>query len=160
MSYVYKIPKEAVQQQKRAIVTATLTLFICVPLLTVAAGLLFHSDRSTLTTRDIWSIMLMLGIPCALLWLHANVMKSFRIQLEDDRITRVQNHPFGLSPLKISFARQDIGHIREVQKDGLYLRGRDQDGRWADIQVPRTVENYDDLRCRLAAWHPIHDSWL
>jgi hypothetical protein len=102
----------------------------------------------------------MLGLPCLLLWLHASMMKSFQIQLEDDRITRIQNHPFGHSTLKISIARQDVGHIREAPKSGLYLRGRNGDGRWIDLQIPRTLENYDDLRSRLAAWHPIGDSWL
>jgi hypothetical protein len=160
VSYLYKIPKEAVQQQKRAIVAATLTLFVCVPLFTIAAGSLFHLDRSTLTTRDIWSITTMLGIPCALLWLNANAMKSFRIQLEDDRVIRIQNHPLGFSPLIISFVRKDIGHIREVRKDGLYIHGRGCNGKYIELHIPRTVENYDDLRSRLAAWHPIHDSWL
>ena len=157
---IYKLPEEAVQQQKRAILAASVTLFIGVPLLTVAVGTLFHLDRSTLTTRDLWSIGLMLGLPCMLLWLHANMMKSFQIQLEDDRITRVQNYPFGHSTLKISIARQDVGHIREVPKSGLYLHGRNGDGRWIDLQIPRALENYDDLRSRLAAWHPIHHSWL
>ena len=82
------MPNEAVQQQKRAIRAASLTLFIGVPLLTVAAGTLFHLDRTTLTARDLWPIGAMLGLPCMLLWLHANVMKSFQIQLEDDRITQ------------------------------------------------------------------------
>jgi len=154
------MPIEAVHQQKRAILAASLTLFIGVPLLTIAAATLFHLDRSTLSTRDLCSIGSMLGPPCVLLWLHANMMKSFQIQLEDDRITRVQNHPFGRSTLKISIARQDVGHIREVQKSGLYLHGRDGDGRWIDLPIPRTLENYQDLRSRLAAWHPIHDSWL
>jgi hypothetical protein len=40
---IYKMPKEAVQQQKRAILAASLTLFIGVPLLTVAAE---HSSTS------------------------------------------------------------------------------------------------------------------
>jgi len=157
---IYKMPKEAVQQQKRAILAASLTLFIGVPLLTIAAGTLFHLDRSTLTTLDLCSIAWMLRLPCMALWLHANMMKSFQIQLEDDRITRIQNHPFGHFTLKISIARQDVGHIREVQKSGLYLHGRNGDGRWIDLQIPRSLENYDDLRSRLAVWHPIHDSLL
>jgi hypothetical protein len=53
---IYKLPEEAVQQQKRAILAASVTLFIGVPLLTVAVGTHFHLDRSTLTTRDLWSI--------------------------------------------------------------------------------------------------------
>lgn len=158
MLQIYKMPKQAVQHQKRAILAASLTLFIGVPWLTVAAGTLFHLDRSTLTTRDLWSIGSALGLPCMLLWLHANMMKSFQIQLEDDCITRIQNHPFGHSTLKISIARQDVGHIREVAKFGLYLHGRIRDGRWIDLQIPRALENYDDLRSRLVAWHPIHDS--
>lgn len=160
MLHIYKMPKEAVQQQKRAILAASLTLFIGVPRLTVAAGTLFHLDRSTLTTRDFWSIGSMLGLPCLLLWLHANMMKSIQIQLEDARIIRIQNHPFGHSTLKISIARQDVGHIREAPKSGLYLEGRNGDGRWIDLQIPSTLESYEDLRSRLAAWHPIGDAWL
>jgi hypothetical protein len=153
---IYKMPKEAVQEQKRAILAASLTLFIGVPLLTVAAGTFFHLDRSTLTTRDLWSIGSMLGLPCMLLWLYANMMKSFQIQLEDDRIARVQNHPFGHSTLKISIARQDVGHIREVPKSGLYLHGRNGDGRWIDLQIPRTLEDYEGppLPPRCVVSHP------
>ena len=154
------MPKAAVQQQKRAILVASLTLFMGVPLLAVAAGTLFHLDRNTLTTRDLWSIGAILGLPCMLLWLYANIMKSFQIHLEDDRITQVQNHSFGHFTFKTSIARQDIGHIREVPKSGLYLRGRKSDGRWIDLQIPRSLENYDDLRSRLAAWQPIQEGWL
>ena len=159
MLHIYKMPAEAMQQQKRAVLAGSIALFVGVPLATIAVGTLFHLDRSTLTSHDVWSIAIMLGIPCVMLWLSTNVTKSFQIQLEDERITRLQNHPLGRSVLKISFARQDIGHIREVQKSGLYLRGRNSDGRWIDLQIPRSIENYDDLRSRLAAWQPIHETW-
>ena len=94
-----------------------------------------------------------------MLWLSTNVMKSVQIQLEDDRITRIQNHPFGHSTLTITIARRDIGHIREVSKSGLYLRGRNTDGRWVDLQVPRSIEKYDEIRARLAVWQPIRETW-
>jgi len=155
---IYKMPKQAVQRQKRGVLAGSVTLFAGVPLFTIAAGKLFHAS-GTLDWRDVWSIFIMLAIPCAMLWLSTNVMKSIRIQLEDNRITRVQNHPFGHSTLTISIARTDIGHIREVSKDGLYVRGRNPDGRWIDLHVPRSIENYDELRSRLAAWQPIQETW-
>ena len=158
MLQIYKMPGAAVKQQKRAVIAAALTLFIGVPLLTIVAGTLFHLDRGTLSSRDVLSIAVMLGIPCTILWLSTNVMKSVQIQLENDRITRIQNHPFAHSILKITFSSQDIGHIREVSKSGLYLRGRNSDGRWADLHVPRSIENYDEIRAHLAAWHPIRKS--
>ena len=153
------MPGDAVRQQKRAVLAASITLFAGVPLSTIAVGTLFHLDRSTLTSHDLWSIAIMLGIPCAMLWLSTNVMKSVQIQLEDDRITRIQNHPFGHSTLTITIARRDIGHIREVSKSGLYLRGRNTDGRWVDLQVPRSIEKYDEIRARLAVWQPIRETW-
>lgn len=152
--------KDAVQQQKHAVLAGSISLCVFVPLSTIVVGTLFHVDRSTLTSRDVWSIAIILVMPCTMLWLSANVMQSLQIQLEDDHITRIQDQPLGLSAWKISFARQDIGHIREVQKAGLYLHGRNSDGRWIDLHVPRMIENYDDLRARLAAWQPIHETWI
>jgi hypothetical protein len=155
---VYNMPKQAVQQQKRTVVAAAATLFVGVPLFTIAAGKLLHLN-GTLTGRDVWSISIMLGIPCAILWLSTTVMKSVQIQLGEDRITRIQNHPFGHSQLKVTFARHEIGHIREVSKSGLYLRGRNSDGRWIDLDVPRSIENYDEIRTHLATWYPIRETW-
>ena len=157
--HVYKIPKKTIQQQKYAVLAASLTLFICVPVFTFAAGKLSHASGA-FSWHDVWSVALMLGIPCAMLWLSTNVMESIQIRLEDDRIVRMQNHPFGLSKLEIAFGRRDIGHIREVSRDGLYLRGRNPNGRWIDLWVPRSIENYDDLRTRVAAWHPIRQTWI
>ncbi len=64
-------------------------------------------------------------MPCVMLWLSTNVMRSIQIQLDDDRITQTHNHPLGFSKLTISVARPDIGHVREVPKSGP-LRPRTQ----------------------------------
>ena len=155
----YKIPPEAVRDRKIKIRVASLTLLLVVPAVTAAAGRFLPLDRS-LTLHDIYSMLWMLGLPCALLWLYTTAMPSLQIQLEDDRITQLLNLPFTRSPRKISFARTDIAHIREVGKSGLYVHGRSAEGKYFDLHVPRSLENYDDLRSRLAAWHPIQPSWL
>jgi hypothetical protein len=128
------------------VLAVVVCLFLGVPLLTMAVGLLFHFDRSALTGRQLWAIPFVLGFPCAALWLHVNMMKSLRIEMEDDRITGIQNHPFSHSPRAISFVRHEIRHIRAGRHSALYIHGRNSNGRWIDLYIPAWLENYDDLR--------------
>jgi hypothetical protein len=160
MSQVYVIPPERVQLQKHRITSGVITMFITVPLATARVVFCFSGGRQSLSAQEMVRPMVGLTIAGIALWLHTSTLGSFRIELEGDRITQTQNRPFGISPLKLSFPRQDIAHIREVRKDGLYIHGRGSNGKYIDMHIPRTLENYDDLRSRLAAWHPIQDSWL
>jgi hypothetical protein len=160
MSQVYVIPPERVQLQKHRITSGVITMFITVPLATALVVFCFSGGRQSLSAQEMVRPMVGLTIAGIALWLHTSTLGSFRIELEGDRITQTQNRPFGISPLKLSFPRQDIAHIREVRKDGLYIHGRGSNGKYIDMHIPRTLENYDDLRSRLAAWHPIQDSWL
>jgi hypothetical protein len=160
MSQVYVIPPERVQLQKHRITIGVITMFITVPLATALVVFCFSGGRQSLSAQEMVRPMVGLTIVGIALWLHTSTLGSFRIELEGERITHTQNRPFGMSPLKISFPRQDIAHIREVCKDGLYIHGRGSKGAYIDMYIPRTLENYDDLRSRLAAWHPIQDSWL
>ncbi len=122
--------------------------------------LYFRLDVSTLTRHDLVVFTVALTLPCAALWSRALTLRSLRIELDDRRITRIQSHPLTRSQQRISFCREDIAHIREVRKEGLIVYGRNSNGRYLDLYIPRSVENYDELRSRLAAWQPIHESWL
>ena len=160
MSRVYAIPPARVQLEKHRITAGVITLFVAVPLSTALVVFCLSRGHQSLSAQEMVRPMVGLTIVSAALWLQTSTLGSFRIELDDDRITQTQNRPFGMSPVRISFSRQDIAHIREVRKDGLMVHGRGSKGAYIDLHIPRTVENYDDLRSRLAAWHPIHDSWL
>ena len=160
MSRVYAIPAAQVKLQKHRVTAGVITLFVAVPLSAALVASCFSGVHQSLTAQDMFRPMVGLTIVSAALWLQTSTLKSFRVELDDDRITQTQNRPLGIPPLKISFARTDIAHIREVRKEGLYIHGRGSNGKYTELHIPRTVENYDDLRSRLAAWHPIHDSWL
>ena len=160
VSRVYAIPPEQVKLQKHRVTAGVITLFVAVPLSTALVGFCFLGGHQSLSAQEMVRPMVGLTIVSAALWFQTSTLKSLRIELDDERITQTQNRPFGMSPAKISFARQDIAHIREVPKHGLYIHGRGSKGKYVELHVPRTVENYEDLRSRLAAWQPIHDSWL
>jgi hypothetical protein len=160
MVRVYRIPPERVQREKRRMATAIITLFVALPVSIGLVALYFRLDLRSLTLRDFASTILMLGIPCAALWLHTLTLPSLKIEFEDDRITKTQVRPFGTAPLKLSFDREEINHIREVRRSGLMVRGRGSRGRYIDLHIPRSVENYDDLKSRLTAWYPVQESWM
>jgi hypothetical protein len=160
MPQVYAIPPERVQLQKYRVTAGVITLFVAVPLSTALVGFFFLGGHQSLSAQEMVRPMVGLTIVSAALWFQTSTLKSLRIELDDERIAQTQNRPLGMPPLKISFARQDIAHIREVRKEGLYILGRGINGKYIELHIPRTVGNYDDLRSRLAAWHPIHDSWL
>jgi hypothetical protein len=160
MPQCYAIPPERVQLQKYRVTAGVITLFVAVPLSTALVSFFFLGGHQSLSAQEMVRPMVGLTIVSAALRLQTSTLKSLRIELGDDRITQTQNRPFGISPLKISFARHDIAHIRELRKDGLMIHGRGSKGAYIDMYVPRTLEKYDELRSRLAAWHPIRDSWL
>ncbi|HKV77815.1 MAG TPA: hypothetical protein VJP02_06735 [Candidatus Sulfotelmatobacter sp.] len=160
MSQVYAIPLQQVQLQKHRVIAGVITMFMTVPLATALVVFHFSGGRQSISAREMVRPMVVLTIAGAALWLHTSTLESFRIQLDGDRITQTQNRPFGMPPSKISFTRQDIAYIREFRKDGLMIHGRGSKGTYIDMYIPRTLEDYDDLRSRLAAWHPIRDSWL
>jgi hypothetical protein len=149
-----------VKLQKLRITAGVITLFVAVPLSTALVVFCLPGRHLSLSAQEMARPMVGLTIVGAALWLRMSTLKSLRIELDDERIAQTQNRPLGMPPLKISFARQDIAHIREVRKEGLYILGRGINGKYIELHIPRTVGNYDDLRSRLAAWHPIHDSWL
>jgi hypothetical protein len=149
-----------VQLEKHRITAGVITLFVAVPLSTALVVFCFSRGHQSVSAQEMIRPMVGLTIVSAALWLHTSTLGSFRIELDDDRITQTQNRPFGMSPLKISFARQDVAHIRKVHKDGLMIHGRGSKGAYIDMHIPRTVENYDDLCSRLASLQPIHNSWL
>jgi hypothetical protein len=160
VSRVYAIPPEQVKLEKQRITAGVIALLVAVPLSTALVVFCFSSGHQSLSAQEMVRPMVGLTIVSAGLCLRMSTLKSLRIELDDERITQTQNRPFGMSPAKISFARQDIAHIREVLKHGLYIHGRGGNGKYIELHIPRTVEHYDDLRSRLAAWQPIHDSWL
>ena len=160
MPRVYAIPPARVKLEKHRITAAVITLFVAVPLSTALVGLCLPGGRQSLSAQEMVRPMVGLAVVSAALWLQTSTLKSFRIELDDGDITQTQDRPFGMLPLRISFARQDIARIREVRKDGLMIHGRNSKGKYIDMHIPRTLENYDDLRSRLAAWHPIRNSWL
>ena len=88
------------------------------------------------------------------------MMKSLRIEMKDDRISGIQKLPFARSPHTISFARHDIGYIGEGRHSGLYIHGRNSEGRWTDLHLPASLENYGDIRARLATCQPIRGTLL
>jgi hypothetical protein len=116
MSQVYVIPPERVQLQKHRITSGVITMFITVPLATALVVFCFSGGRQSLSAQEMVRPMVGLTIAGIALWLHTSTLGSFRIEVEGDRITQTQNRPFGMSPLKLSFLRQDIAHIREVRK--------------------------------------------
>jgi len=123
-------------------------------------ALYFHFDFHGITFHDVVTFSLTLILPCTALWLRANALCSLRIELDDDHITRTALLPLRRTPQQISFLREDVAHIREVPKQGLMVHGRNFRGRYIDLEIPRSLQGYDDLRSRLAAWHPIRESWL
>jgi hypothetical protein len=160
MVRVYRIPTEQVQNERRRLAIAIITLFVAVPGSVALIVLFLPLGPRSLGIRDVAQMLFMLALPCAALWLHTVTLPSLQIQLEDERITRTQNHPLLRTPLRISFRRDEIANIREVRKSGLMIRGRGSKGRYIDLHIPRLVENYDELKGYLNAWHPVHDSWL
>jgi hypothetical protein len=160
MVRVYKIPQGVSQLEKRRAIAAILGVLVAMPVCVGMVALCFRLDTHSLSVHDVVTAIAMLGIPCAAVLLHSFTLPSLRIELEDERITRTQNRPLGASPLRISFDRREINHIREVRNSGLMVHGRGSKGRYIDLQIPRSVENYDELKARLAAWQPIHESLL
>jgi len=160
MSRVYRISPETAQHERRRLTTAIITLLVILPVIIGLMALYFRLDPRSLTAHDLVSTMFMVGLPCAGLWLQSLTLGSLRIELDDNRITRIQNRPLWGSPSRISFERQTIAHIREVGKNGLMIHGPGRKGRYIDLHIPRTVENYEELRVRLAAWQPVQVSWL
>ena len=160
MPQVYAIQPERVRLQKHRVTAGVITMFVTVPLTTALVVFYFSGGRQSLSAQEMVRPMVMLTIAGAALCLHTSTLGSFRIELEGDRITQSQNRPLGMPPSKISFARQDIAGILEFRKHGLMIHGRGSKGAYIDMYIPRTLENYDDLRSRLAAWHPIRNSWL
>jgi hypothetical protein len=160
VSRVYAIPPAQVKLQKYRVTAGVVTLFVAVPLSTALVGFCLPGGHQSLSAQEMARPMVGLTIVSAALWLRMSTLKSLRIELDDERITQTQSRPLRMPPLKISFARQDIAHIREVRKEGLYIHGRGSNGKYIELHIPRTVENYDDLRSRIAAWHPIRDAWL
>jgi hypothetical protein len=160
MVRVYKVSPENVQSERRRLATAVIILCVMLPLSIGLIALCFHLDPHSLTTHDYLSVIVGLGMPCAALWLCTLTLPSLKIELEDDRITKTQERPLWGTPLKVSFSRDDVSHIREVGKSGLMIRGRGRNGRYIDLHIPRLVENYDELKTSLATWQPVQNSWI
>jgi hypothetical protein len=157
---VYKIPPKTVRREKQRVAAAVITLFVAVPLSVAVVALFARLDVHSLTTHDACVLLFGLGLPSAALWMRTIMLRSLQIELEDNRITMTQNRLFWGSPLRISFSREEVGHIREVGKSGLMVRGLGTKGRYIDLHIPPFVENYDELKGRLSAWQPVHKSWL
>jgi hypothetical protein len=161
MLRVYKIPPQTVRREGQRAIAAAIALFLAVPLsVAVAAIALYARLDLQFTTHDAGVFLFGLGLPGAALWVRSYMLRSLRIELEDGRISMTHDRPFWQSPLRISFDRQDIGHIREVGNSGLMIRGRGHRGRYIDLHIPRFVENYDELKSQLSAWQPIRNSWM
>ena len=139
MVRVYRIPPEKVQHERQRIATAFITLLVVIPVSVGLIAVCFRLDSHTLTIHDIVTPMLMVGTACAVLWLCTRTLPSLQIELDDDRITKTQDRPLWGSPLTISFGRDDIGHIREVGRSGLMIRGRGRKGRYIDLHIPRSA---------------------
>ena len=138
MVRVYRIPPEKVQHERQRIATAVITLLVVMPVSVGLIAVYFRLDLHSLTIHDIVTPMLMVGAACAVLWLYTLTLSSLQIELDDDRITRTHRLLWG-SPLKVSFGRDDVGHIREVGKSGLMIRGRGRKGRYIDLHIPRSA---------------------
>jgi hypothetical protein len=156
---VYRISPENLRREKQRLAAGIITMFVAVPLSVALVAWFMRLDAGSLTTHDVGVLIVGLGLPSAALFLNTLTLPSLRVEIEDDRITKTQNRPIGGS-LRISFNRQEIGHIREVGKHGLMIRGLGRRGRYIDVQIPRLLEDYDELKGRLAAWQPIHKSWI
>jgi hypothetical protein len=157
---VYKIPPQTVRREKQRVAAGVITLFVAVPLSVGVFAVLGRVDVPSLTTHDVGVFLFGLGLPSAALWTRTIMLRSLRIELEDSRITMTQDRLFWGYPLRISFSREEISHIREVGKSGLMVRGLGTKGRYIDLHIPPFVENYDELKGRLSAWQPVHKSWL
>ena len=155
---VYPIRPEAVRSEKRRARLGILTFFFSIPLLGAVATRLFRLDPRWIGPDGIFWGMAMITIVCAIVWVRTFTLGSLRIQLEHDRITRLQNHPLGFSPLRTSFTRDEISDIREIRNRGLMIKGRHRGSEDIDLHVPLGIENYDDLRARLSAWRLIHET--
>lgn len=157
---VYKIPPQTVRREKQRVAAGVITLFVAVPVSVAVFALFARLDIPSITTHDVGVLLFGLGLPSAAVWTRTVMLRSLRIELDDGRITMTQDRLFWGSPLRISFSREEVGHIREVGKSGLMVRGRGTKGRYIDLHIPPFVENYDELKGRLAAWQPVHKSWL
>lgn len=159
MPFVYTVPAEQVKLQKTKMVVGAVTLWVAVPVATWLTVVCFRLKVNSITDEFVRPLV-GLALITAVMLLSAVCPYSLRIELEDDTIRRIQSRPFGLAPLVISFSRGDIAHIRENQKYGIMVHGRGRKGRYLDLHIPRFINNYDELRGRLAAWQPIQNSWL
>jgi len=160
LSRTYAIPSQQLRNEERRAVGAGLGFALGLPLGLGLVLFSFFPDTGTLTRRDLVLFGTTLVLPGVGLWLRALTLRSLRVELQDQRITLSQRLPLTRSPRQISFCREDVAHIREIRKDGLIICGRNSKGKYLDLHIPRTVDNYDDLRSRLAAWHPIQESWF
>ena len=161
MLKVYKISPEQLKTQKRRTIGAVIGLLIGVPAGAVGAAMFVGLRLTSFTARDIAvPFAIGVGLPALALWLRAVTMPFLRFELEDDRVTRVQQNPLTHALQRLSFSRGEIRNIREVGKWGLVIHGRGNGGKYIDLQVPPYLENYDELRGHLAAWQPIHNTWL
>jgi hypothetical protein len=160
MQRVYTVPPEQLQLEKRKLIAGAIALPIAVPAGFLLAMFCLRVNTGSMSADDYVRPLVGIGVLCAGLWVRALTLSSLRIELEDNRITRTQHRPFGLKPLRISFNRTDIAHIREIPKHGLIICVRNIQKRYVDLEIPKSIENYDDLRGHLASWQPIHDSWL
>jgi hypothetical protein len=160
MLKIYRVSPEQLRTQKRRTVGAAIALFIGVPVGGALGAMCVGLRLSSITTRDIPTFAISLGLPVLALLLRAVTMPSLRYELEDDRVTRVQQNPLTRALQRLSFSRREIRHIREVRKSGLVIHGRGSGGKYIDLEIPPYIENYDELRGHLAAWQPIHDSWI
>lgn len=158
MSRTYTIPPQQLRNEERRALGAGLGFALGLPLGLGLVLLSFFPDAGTLTRHDLVVFGLTLILPGVALLLRARTLRSLRVELDDQRVTLSQRLPLTRSPRQISFSRGDVAHIREIRKDGLMICGRNSQGKYLDLRIPRILENYDDLRSRLAAWHPIQES--
>jgi len=154
------IPLETQQVEQRRAVAIAVGFVLGMSIVFGLIALYFRFDFQGIRFHDVVPFTLTLILPCAALWLRAHALCSLRIELDDDRITRTELLPLRHTTQRISFLREDIAHIREIPKQGLMVRGPNSKGRYIDLEIPRSLQDYDDLRSRLAAWHPIRESWL
>lgn len=160
MSRTHVIPPQHSLLEERRAISAGLGLLLGTPIGFGIVALCLRFRLRDLSLNDFRLFAITLIPPAIALWVRATTLRSLRIELEENRLTRIQKHPLTRSPQRLSFTREDVAHIREIPKQGLMVHGRNSKGRYLDLEVPRSLENYDDLRSRLAAWQPIHESWL
>ena len=126
---------------------------VAVVLLAVGASALFLASRSALTWRSTWPLSLCsllavvgLGIPLGA-WRMRAVSGSCRLILDEDRLTQSMR-----GANDVTVGRGEVTEIIETPATSLVVRTAER-RRW--IIVFDGLEEYADLRARLAEWRDI-----